>query len=349
MQWELILNFGKKIFRGGDNMDTFVVTNFNQSKEVLYALESIKYQIQKFGKGRETQLIITDNCSSDNSVQVIDRWLNKNVSLFSEIDRVYRSENIGLSKNYADALKKIKGERFFVLYGDDLLSPYNVFEIIDKLDEYGIICNGCMKFKNDGEIFKDLDQYLNVVMQRFIKGKMLRYAVKLGSPILNGAVWGKELLADNVLSYIASYDTISDRACFQKIFENNPLVKVTYVNRPLILYRESEGSMSNLKSPTRTKHSMEIAQLCERQLEQKQSLGTKISLIWQKKFIMLRGKNRICNLLTYFTPYYFTLLLIYIVNNTKIKKMERELVDAHWKECQKYYLYIKKQVEQCIR
>jgi len=329
-------------------MDTFVVTNYNQSKEVLYALESIRFQIQKFGRKREFQLIITDNCSSDNSIQVIDGWLDKNESLFAEIDRVYRSENIGLSKNYADALNRIKGERFIVVYGDDLLSPYNAFEIINKLDKYDIVCNGCMKFKKDGEIIRNNDQYLNIIMQGFIKGKMLRYAVKLGSPILNGAVFDKKLLEDNVLSYIASFDTVNDRACFQKIFENNPVIKVTYVNRPLILYRESEGSMSNLKSTTRTKHSMEIAQLCERQLEQKQSFATKISLMWQQKFIKLRGKNKICNLLRYFTPYYFAMFVIRVVNNGQIRKMERNLVDAHWQECHEHYLYIKKQVEQYI-
>lgn len=340
--------FGRIKIRGDEGLDSFVVTNYNQANEVLYALESIRFQIQRFGKGREFQLIIADNCSSDNSIQVIDRWLNRNGSLFADIDRVYRSENIGLCRNYADALGRVKGEKFIVVYGDDLLSPYNVFEIIDKLDNYDIVCNGCMKFKNEGEVFKNKNHYLNIVMQNFIKGDMLRYAVKLGSPILNGAVFGKKLLADNVLAYIASYYTVNDRACFQKIFENNSKLKVTYVNRPLILYRESEGSVSNLKSTARTKHSMEIAKLCEEQLQQKQSFGTRVSLKWQQKLIRLRGRNKICNMIRYLTPYYFAMLIIRIGNAGKINRMEQELVDMHWKECHEHYHYIKRQVEQYL-
>ena len=326
-------------------MYTFVVTNYNQSKEVLYALESIKFQIQKFGGKREIQLIITDNCSNDDSIQVIDAWLEKNANFFKEIDKIYRIENIGLCKNYADALGRVKGDKFIVVYGDDMLSPYNAFEIMDKLDQYEVVCNGCMKFKNDGDIFRNRRRYLNVVMQDCIKGKVLRYAVKLGSPILNGAVFRTKLLTENVLEYIASFDTVNDRACFQKIFENNSCIKVTYVNRPLILYRESEGSISNLKSSACTRHNLEIAQLCERQLEHKQSFGTKISLLWQRKLIKLRGKNGICNMVRYFTPYYVIMFIVYIINGFRVKRLEEELVDAHWKECQQHYHYIKKQVE----
>ncbi len=48
-------------------MFTFVVTCYNQAQVVLQALESVKYQIKKFGQGQAFQLIVTDDGSTDGS------------------------------------------------------------------------------------------------------------------------------------------------------------------------------------------------------------------------------------------------------------------------------------------
>ena len=54
-------------------MFTFIVTCYNQADVIPYMLESIKYQIEKFGQGQEFQLIVTDDGSRDDSCLVISR------------------------------------------------------------------------------------------------------------------------------------------------------------------------------------------------------------------------------------------------------------------------------------
>ena len=48
-------------------MFTFVVTCYNQEEVVIHALESIRYQIYRFGKGQKFQLIAADDGSEDQS------------------------------------------------------------------------------------------------------------------------------------------------------------------------------------------------------------------------------------------------------------------------------------------
>ena len=50
-----------------------IVLSYNQSRFVLETLESVKAQTYK-----ATQLIIVDDCSSDDSVAIIERWLQEN-------------------------------------------------------------------------------------------------------------------------------------------------------------------------------------------------------------------------------------------------------------------------------
>ena len=127
-------------------MFTFVVTCYNQAEVVPYMLESIKYQIEKFGQGQEFQLIVTDDGSTDDSRQVIDRWMEANQGLFAKTDRLFREENAGICVNYVDALRHVEGERFVAVNGDDLIAPYNLFDITSKLEEYDMICTAFLKF-----------------------------------------------------------------------------------------------------------------------------------------------------------------------------------------------------------
>ena len=186
-------------------MFTFVVTCYNQAEVVRDALESIKFQIENFGKGQKFQMIVTDDGSKDESRKVIRQWISDNEGLFAKTDKLFRKENAGICKNYVKALKLVEGERFLVLNGDDLLAPYNVFEITDLLDKYDIVCTAFMKFKGSGEMIRSYGTYLEVVLQNFIKGKTLKRAVKLGCPVMGTAVYRKELLTEEVFQFILHF------------------------------------------------------------------------------------------------------------------------------------------------
>ena len=87
------------------------------------------------------------------------------------MDKLFREKNAGICKNYAEALRIVKGDRFVVLNGDDLFSPYNLFGVTDLLDEYDIVCTAFIKFTGSGDMIRSYPVYLEVVLQNFYSGK----------------------------------------------------------------------------------------------------------------------------------------------------------------------------------
>ena len=327
-------------------MFTFVVTCYNQAEVVPYMLESIKYQIEKFGQGQEFQLIVTDDGSTDDSRQVIDRWMEENQGLFAKTDRLFREENAGICVNYVDALRHVEGERFVAVNGDDLIAPYNLFDITSKLEEYDMICTAFLKFTGEGDIVKSYGTYLEVALQRFIRGKTLYRAIRLGFPIMGTAVYRKSLLSDSVLDFILQFRTVNDRACFQKILDEKKDIRVCYVNRPIILYRISANSISNFHSPTRVLHNQEVARLCRIEREKEKSPVFRLLLLLQEKSAAFRTSPRyLVRLLRFFSPYFAIMLWLYLRHYGEIRKTERQLVDAHWEECRAHYGRMKARTE----
>lgn len=330
-------------------MFTFIVTCYNQADVVLEALESIRYQIERFGGDQKFQLIVTDDASTDESQEVIRQWMSVNKELFVKTGKIFREKNMGICRNYVDALKHAAGERFVVLNGDDLLAPDNLFEITDRLRDYDIVCTAFIKFTGFGEMICSHNTYLEVVLQEIIARNCLHWVVKLGCPVMGTAVYRKSLLTKEVYDFILRYRTVNDRACFQKILEENKDIRVCYVNRPMVLYRISEHSISNFHSPARLLHNREIAKLCRAAKAAEPSVRNRMMISWQEKSAYVRtSPNYFVRLLRFLSPYYFIMLWLYMRNYGEIKRMERQLIDPNWVNCRDHYKKIQTNVRKYL-
>ncbi len=302
------------------------------------ALESVKYQIKHYGQGRKFQLIAADDGSTDGSREVIQRWAEQNQGLFEKTDLLFREENGGICRNYVDALRAVEGEQFVKVDGDDLLAPYNVFDLTEMLSEYDMVCPAFIKFSGSGNLIKSYRTYLEVVLQAFIKGKALHRAVKLGCPLSGTAIYQKSLLTEEVYDFILRFRTVNDRACFQKIITAKPGIKTYYVNRPVILYRVSDTSISNFNSASRILHNQEIGRLCRVQRKEEHSPLFRFLLLAQEKAAAFRvSPSRFVRFFRFFSPYFVIMLWLYITRFFTIRRMERELVDRHWQDCAAHY------------
>ncbi|HEY6328701.1 MAG TPA: glycosyltransferase, partial [Blastocatellia bacterium] len=94
---------------------SIIVGCYNQSRFVVETLESIKAQTYK-----STQLIIFDDSSSDNSVEIIEDWLRKN-----GIDCIFirHQENKGVCKSLNEALAVATGKYVSMVAADDVWLP----------------------------------------------------------------------------------------------------------------------------------------------------------------------------------------------------------------------------------
>jgi glycosyltransferase involved in cell wall biosynthesis/Tfp pilus assembly protein PilF len=91
------------------------ITSYNQKKFLTQAIESVLNQTLK-----PDQIIIVDDCSTDGSQKIIDRYERQHPDL---IQTVYHETNLGVVKTRIDALQRVTGDYVTYLDGDDRFLP----------------------------------------------------------------------------------------------------------------------------------------------------------------------------------------------------------------------------------
>jgi glycosyltransferase involved in cell wall biosynthesis len=95
---------------------SIVIVTYNSSRFVIETLESVLKQTWK-----RLELIITDDCSQDNTVEVCKNWLNANKNAFVFTSIITSEKNTGVPANANRGLKASKGDWLIFLAGDDTL------------------------------------------------------------------------------------------------------------------------------------------------------------------------------------------------------------------------------------
>ena len=105
---------------------TVVCLCYNHAKFIVEALDSVLSQTYK-----NIELIIVDDCSTDNSVQVIEEWCSQH----PEVPFLSNKVNLGNTKSFNQALKLAKGDYIIDLAADDYLVENCVELQLDKFQK----------------------------------------------------------------------------------------------------------------------------------------------------------------------------------------------------------------------
>lgn len=124
------------------------VISYNSSDYILDVLESIKAQTYP-----NIELIISDDKSPDNTVEICKEWVSKNKERFVRVEIIVPEHNTGTAGNYNRALFASKGEWMKFIDADDLLLP-NCLE-----DNINFIC----KNENAKVVFSDVVIFENEI------------------------------------------------------------------------------------------------------------------------------------------------------------------------------------------
>lgn len=139
------------LFNMGTPLISIIVITFNSEKYVLETLESAKSQTYK-----NIELIISDDCSNDDTVVICNKWIEKNSSEFQRVLLVSSQFNTGITPNYNRGLAVAKGDWIKFIAGDDILEPncINRFVEATKVSNDKIFLCGVQCFNNNGIIKK---------------------------------------------------------------------------------------------------------------------------------------------------------------------------------------------------
>lgn len=97
---------------------SILVITYNSSQTVLETLESAKNQDYK-----NIELIVSDDCSTDDTVEKCKKWLDAHTGRFTRTLLVETKRNNGVSANCNRAISAAQGEWGKLIAGDDILLP----------------------------------------------------------------------------------------------------------------------------------------------------------------------------------------------------------------------------------
>ena len=95
---------------------SIVVITYNSSKYVLDTLQSVYNQTYKY-----LELIISDDCSSDNTVAIVEKWLIDNEDRFVKSKLLKITQNTGVTPSCNRGVKETHGYWIKLIAGDDVL------------------------------------------------------------------------------------------------------------------------------------------------------------------------------------------------------------------------------------
>ena len=155
------------------------IPTYNRAKALDGNLKALNKQI--LGKNLPLELIVSDNCSTDETSIVV----NKHIEDGMFINYIRNNVNLGAEGNFAQCYRKAKGKYVLVVGDDDYLIDGKLEKLLDYLKEgdYGLVhLSTNSKSKISIEVFSDSTLFLknisywityitsNVVNTKYLKG-----------------------------------------------------------------------------------------------------------------------------------------------------------------------------------
>lgn len=125
------------------------VLTYNSSEFIEETLESIYHQTYQ-----NIELIISDDCSKDNTVKIVEKWCNQPIvqARFTDIKIITVPENTGIPGNYNRCVKACDGEWIKMIAGDDVLLPNCISDNLSHIKnnpEVRVLFSYNRVYKND--------------------------------------------------------------------------------------------------------------------------------------------------------------------------------------------------------
>lgn len=132
------------------------LVTYNSAKTIIETLESIKAQTYS-----NLELIISDDCSTDDTVELCREWMEQNKLRFVRTEIITVDKNTGVAGNCNRAEAACTGEWVKGIAGDDLLMPNCVQECMDYVVEHPdtiYLFSRCKAFGADEEYCEGIDK-----------------------------------------------------------------------------------------------------------------------------------------------------------------------------------------------
>lgn len=135
---------------------SIVVVSYNSCHTVIETLNSCL--TQTYGS-QNIDLIISDDCSTDNTIEIIKDWLLSNKEKFNDVTLLRSVVNKGVTKNCNDAWKACNTKWLKTIAADDILDIECIkanFCYLNSINtkKIGVVFSGIQTFNSNGSLLK---------------------------------------------------------------------------------------------------------------------------------------------------------------------------------------------------
>lgn len=117
------------------------IATYNGSQFIKEQIDSILPQL-----GREDEIIISDDSSTDNTLEIVRSYNDKRIRIFS--DNKFHSPIF----NFENALKHAKGDYIFLSDQDDVWMDNKVEKMMEALQQFSLVVSDCYVVDKDCNI-----------------------------------------------------------------------------------------------------------------------------------------------------------------------------------------------------
>jgi alpha-1,3-rhamnosyltransferase len=221
---------------------SIIVITYNSSKFVLETLESAKAQTY-----RHIELIITDDSSTDDTVDICQKWIDENNQRFIRAILVSAKSNLGIPANINKGVNISKGHWIKCIAGDDLLAEDCLTELIYYIstqpENIQVLSSDIIKFSGNsiknGEIKKN--PFIRFCSRESTAKEQYEMLLRTITVFAATVIIRRDLLL-SINGFDERFKLLEDWPLWVKITEAGH--KIYYLDKPLVYYRLHDNNLS---------------------------------------------------------------------------------------------------------
>jgi glycosyltransferase involved in cell wall biosynthesis len=226
---------------------SIIVITYNSGNFVLETLESALSQTY-----RNIELIISDDCSTDNTVELIQKWLKEHETRFIRTELITARKNTGIASNGNRGLNAANGIWLKYIAGDDILQTDCIKDCLEfiflKPETIECLFAQNKQFTGDETIKINASVIPDPEIFPFYRTNATareQYNLLLNThkfwPLSTSSFFIKRDLMKSLGGYDERYEFMEDLPLFLKILERN--IKIYFLPKVTVLYRIHKNSV----------------------------------------------------------------------------------------------------------
>ena len=284
------------------------IITYNSSEFIVEALDSVFEQTYI-----NIELIVSDDCSQDNTVEICHQWMDEHAQRFVQTDVLTVEKNTGVSANCNRAVKRGIGEYIKLLAGDDRLLPNCISDNIDYVQKH---IETDLLF-SDMKVFGQEQSGDGIVSPSVFFNHLTPYQFKIWQLVYSLLPAPCCFMKRSVYTHLGGFDEsipmMEDKPFWVKAIFAKSVIK--YLPKTTVCYRVNSESLSQSKENSNYRKFAESRKLASRyflSLEKSISwwLWFYVKSIYDREFSPSFSSSIVYGL-RFLNPYYYYLRYIY--------------------------------------